>query len=314
MLLAETLAALRPKGGGRYLDATFGGGGHTRALLDASSPDGQVLALDADPLAVDRANELAKIPSNRERLLTARANFDSLESVANLHDMLPLDGILFDLGLSSFQLDSAERGFAFRLDGPLDMRLDPTHGQPAAHLVNTLAAPELADIFFHFGEEPRSRRIAAAIVRERDRAPIGTTTRLADIIQDAVGGRRGTPTHPATRSFQALRIAVNNELDALQQALIAAANSLASGGRLVVISFHSLEDRIVKRFIAAQSATCVCPPELPVCACDITPALRKIGGAVRASEAERLANPRSRSAILRVAERTGDAPRGGDTL
>lgn len=305
VLLAEATTALLPRPGGRYLDATFGGGGHSRVLLDAAAPTGIVLALDADPRAVDRAEALAAEVGYRDRLLPVHANFEKIASVAAVHDALPLDGILFDLGLSSFQLDTAERGFAFRLDGPLDMRFDPTRGEPASQLINRLSAEELADIFFRFGDEPRARRIAAAIVRERDRSPIDSTTRLAEVIQQAVGGRRGSPTHPATRSFQALRIAVNDELGSLERALASAVDSLSIGGRLAVISFHSLEDRIVKRFIAARAATCVCPPELPVCSCNTVPTLAKIGGSIRASDHERTINPRSRSAILRVAERVG---------
>ena len=305
VLLAEATAALVPKPGGRYLDATFGGGGHTRAILDASAPSGTVIALDTDPAAVARAEELATETSYAGRLTAIRANFATLAEVAASHHIPPLDGMLFDLGLSSFQLDAAERGFAFRLEGPLDMRFDPTRGRAAADLVNTLEARELAELLFRFGEEPRARQIAAAIVRDRATSPIETTTRLADLIQRAVGGRRGSPTHPATRSFQALRIAVNDELGALEEALDAAVGSLALGGRLAVISFHSLEDRLVKRFIAGRSATCACPPELPVCTCDTVATLRKVGGATRASKTERTTNPRSRSAILRVAERVG---------
>lgn len=312
VLLDEAIAALRPKPGGRYIDATFGGGGHTRALLDASSPGSGVLAIDADPLAIERANALATHPEYRDRLTAVQANFDSVGSIATIRDLTLVDGVLFDLGLSSFQLDAAERGFAFRLDGPLDMRFDPSHGVPASELVNTLPGETLADLIFQYGEDPRSRRIAAAIVKERERAPILSTARLAMIIQAAAGGRSGKATHPATRSFQALRIAVNEELGAIARALTATVPLLADGGRLAVISFHSLEDRIVKRFIASQSATCTCPPELPVCVCDTIPVLRKIGGAVRPTPAEQQQNPRSRSAILRIAERlSNDASPGG---
>jgi 16S rRNA (cytosine1402-N4)-methyltransferase len=236
-----------------------------------------------------------------------QANFADLADIARRAGVAPLDGILLDLGLSSFQLDHAERGFAFRLEGPLDMRFDPTRGQPAADLVNTLDAAALADLLWRYGEEPRSRRIAGAIVRERTRAPITTTSRLAEIVTHAVGGRRGQDTHPATRTFQALRIATNDELTALERALPGAVDVLAPGGRLVVIAFHSLEDRIVKRFIERESVACICPPETPLCVCHHQPRLRRLTRrAIRATPDEIATNPRSRSAVLRAAERLGE--------
>jgi len=307
VLLAETLGFLAPRPGGRYLDGTFGGGGHTRAILDASAPDGAVLAHDADPEAMVRAEALRAEPGIGPRLVAIQTNFERLADTAVATGFAPLDGVLLDLGLSSFQLDQSTRGFAFRFDGPLDMRFDPAAGRPAADLVNELPARELADLLFRYGEEPRARRIAAAIVRERERAPIATTARLARIVSDAVGGRRGSDTHPATRTFQALRIAANRELEVLVRALAGAVSVLAPGGRLVVIAFHSLEDRIVKRFLQQESAACVCPPGLPVCVCGHTPRLRRsTGRAVRASPAETATNPRSRSAVLRAAERLPD--------
>lgn len=303
----EAVAALRPRPGGKYLDGTFGGGGHTQALLDASTPDGIVLALDADPAAIDRARALRQDPGIAERLIPVRANFADLAAVARERGVAPLDGILLDLGLSSFQLDQPERGFAFRHEGPLDMRFDPDHGPPARDLVNTLPERELADLIWRYGEEPGSRRIARAIVRERERAPIATTTRLAEIVAGALGGRRGRDIHPATRTFQALRIATNEELTALEAALAGALDVLAPGGRLAVIAFHSLEDRIVKRFIERESAACLCPPEIPVCICGHRPRLQKVTRrAVRPDAAEMDANPRARSAVLRVAERLRD--------
>lgn len=304
VLLEEAVAALSPRPGGRYLDATFGGGGHTQALLAATAPDGWILALDADPEAVRRAERLSRRPGIDDRLVPAHANFAGLANVARRHGMAPVDGVLMDLGLSSFQVDAAERGFAFRFDGPLDMRFDPTTGRPAADLVNRLPERELANLLFAYGEEHRSRRIARAIVRERDEAPIGTTRRLAEVVSAAVGGRRGADIHPATKTFQALRIATNRELEALEQGLSGAVDVLAPGGRLAVIAFHSLEDRIVKSFIQRESATCICPPEQPVCTCDHRPRLRKIGGRpIRPAPAEVTANPRGRSAVLRIAER-----------
>jgi 16S rRNA (cytosine1402-N4)-methyltransferase len=302
VLLREAVSALNPCPGGRYLDGTFGGGGHTRAILDASAPDGIVLALDADDEAIARGQVLAAEPGVDDRLRLVHANFARLADIAREEALAPLDGVLLDLGLSSFQLGAAERGFAFRLSGPLDMRFDRSAGQPSSVLVNTLPADDLMQILWRYGEEPRARRIVQAIVRERERAPIETTAQLAEIVAGAVGGRRGD-THPATRTFQALRIATNGELAALDQALDGALAVLAPGGRLAVISFHSLEDRIVKRFIRRESETCICPPEQPVCTCDHRPRLRPVGKAIKPGPAEIAANPRSRSAILRVAER-----------
>jgi len=314
VLLDDVVAALHPRPGGRYLDGTFGGGGHTHALLQASAPDGIVLALDADPAAMARASALRQLQDIRERLILVRANFSDLSVVAGAHQVAPLDGILLDLGLSSFQLDEPGRGFAFRHEGPLDMRFDPEQGAPASALVNSLPERELADLIWRYGEEPGSRRIARAIVRERDQTPIATTTRLAEIVSCALGGRRGRETHPATRTFQALRIATNEELAALESALAGALDVLAPGGRLAVIAFHSLEDRIVKRFIERESAECVCPPELPVCVCDHRPRLQKVTRrAVRPNAAEMETNPRARSAVLRVAERLPDDPGGPTT-
>ncbi len=304
VLLAEAVASLLPRPGGRYVDGTFGGGGHTRALLEATSPDGTVLAIDADPAAIARAHAMQREAGIGERLLPVHGNFSALADIARSYGAVPLDGILLDLGLSSFQLDQPERGFAFRSEGPLDMRFDTERGLPASVLLNSLPERELADLIWRFGEEPGSRRIARAVVRERAVAPIETTTRLAEIVQHALGGRRGRDTHPATRTFQALRIATNEELVALESALAGALDVLAEGGRLSVISFHSLEDRIVKRFIERESATCICPPEIPVCICNHVPRLRKVTRrAVRPDAAELDANPRARSALLRVAER-----------
>ncbi len=312
VLLAEVVAALAPRAGGRYLDGTFGGGGHTCAILEVSRPDGRIVALDLDPEAIRRAGGLAAELPQPHRLHPIQANFADLATVARAEDLVPLDGVLLDLGLSSFQLDTPQRGFAFRLDGPLDMRFDPTAGPTAADLVNELPERELADLLFRFGEEPRSRRIAAAIVRERSRATIDSTARLATIVSNAAGGRRGRETHPATRTFQALRIATNDELGALQRALDGAVSVLAPGGHLVVISFHSLEDRIVKRFIQLESTTCICPPDQPICTCDHQPRLaRTTRRAVRATPAEIAENPRSRSAIMRVAERLDEELESG---
>jgi 16S rRNA (cytosine1402-N4)-methyltransferase len=306
VVLEEAIAALAPRSGGRYLDGTFGGGGHTSEILECTAPDGLVLAIDADPAAVKRAIALSAEPGIGDRLKLVHGNFKDLSAIARGAGFAPLDGVLLDLGLSSFQIDDRGRGFSFRHDGPIDMRFDPTRGVPASELVNQLPTSELANLIWRYGEEPRSRRIAAAIERERERAPLDSTGRLAAVVERAVGGRRGSDTHPATRTFQALRIAVNDELAVLGRALADALDVLAPGGRLVVISFHSLEDRIVKQFIQRESATCICPPEQPVCTCNHKPRLRPLSRAVKpgADEVER--NPRSRSAVLRAAERLDD--------
>jgi 16S rRNA (cytosine1402-N4)-methyltransferase len=311
-LLEEAVTALRPEAGGTYVDATFGGGGHTSKLLAHQSAVAHVIALDADLDAEPRARALAAEPGNAGRLTFARHNFRELGSILSDLGVPRVDGVLFDLGLSSFQLDEGERGFSFRSDAPLDMRFDQASGVPASTIVNTYDEHELADILWRLGEERQSRRIAAAIVRARARAPIRTTQQLAAIVEHAVGGRRGAPIHPATRSFQALRIHVNQELDALTAGLQAATGALAPGGRLVVISFHSLEDRIVKRFIEAEARTCVCPPDQPVCTCDTIPRLTRVGRPVRPAQHEIDDNPRSRSAIMRVAERLDDTGAVGE--
>ncbi|MCC6675153.1 MAG: 16S rRNA (cytosine(1402)-N(4))-methyltransferase RsmH, partial [Thermomicrobiales bacterium] len=237
-----------------------------------------------------------------DQLVLVHASFATLREAAAAAEMLPLDGVLLDLGFSSFQIDDPARGFSLRLDGPLDMRFDTAAGPSAADLVNELDEQSLADLIWRYGEERQSRRIAAAIVRARQRERIETTGQLASIVERATDGARGR-IHPATRTFQALRIAVNDELNTLSLALEAAVASLAPGGRLAVISFHSLEDRIVKQFIARESATCVCPPEQPVCTCQTVPRLRPVGKPIKPSDEEIERNPRSRSAIMRVAER-----------
>jgi 16S rRNA (cytosine1402-N4)-methyltransferase len=298
VLWDEAVDALQPKPGGRYADGTFGGGGHTQLLLARSAPDGRVIAFDLDPAAIRRGEALML----GDRLVLVHGSFATVQEVALAAGMSPLDGMLLDLGFSSFQIDDPERGFSLRLDGPLDMRFDTTSGPSAADLVNDLDEQSLADLIWRYGEDRNSRRIAAAIVRARQQHRIETTTELAAIVERASGGARGR-IHPATRTFQALRIAVNDELATLQRALDAAVASLAPGGRLAVISFHSLEDRIVKHYFARQSATCVCPPEQPVCTCTTVPKLRLVGKPVKPTDEEIERNSRSRSAIMRVAER-----------
>ncbi len=307
VLLEATLDGMAVLAGGRYIDGTLGAGGHAAAILERSAPDGRLLGLDVDPSALALAG--ARLTPFGSRAVLVHANAGDLSQVARTHGFSPVDGVLLDLGVSSMQLDTAERGFSFGADAPLDMRMDPTDtGRPtAADLVNRLPEGELADLIYQYGEERGSRRIARRLVAERARAPITTTGRLAAVVQSALGGRPQGPrgrTHPATQTFQALRIAVNHELDVLPQALEGALDVLRPGGRLAVIAFHSLEDRIVKQFIAQEVKGCICPPDLPVCQCGRTPRLRSVSrGAIQASEAEQATNPRSRSARLRVAER-----------
>jgi 16S rRNA (cytosine1402-N4)-methyltransferase len=261
-----------------------------------------LLALDADPEAIERAERLSQqFPG---RLHVAHGNFRDIARLATEQHFAPVDGILMDLGLSSYQLDQPERGFAFRYAAPLDMRFDRQQGMSAAEIVNSWDEVDLARVIFEYGEETRSRAIARALVAERSREPVLTTDRLASIVERAVGGRRGKAIHPATRTFQALRIAVNDELQALRQGLAGAVELLASGGRLVVISFHSLEDRIVKNVLRDEATDCICPPGTPVCVCNHRARLRILTRkVVQASDAEQARNPRSRSAKLRAAER-----------
>lgn len=288
VLPAQVLEALAPRMGGRYIDGTLGGGGHAAAVLEASGPDGRLLGIDTDPAALVAAQ--ARLAQFGPRLTLARGNFRAISALARAVGFAPVDGILLDLGVSSYQLDTPERGFSFQADAPLDMRLDPDGPQTAADLVNTLPEGELADILYHYGEEHASRRIARWIVEARRRQPLTRTGELAALVMRALGGRRGK-IHPATRTFQALRIAVNGELESLEQALPQAVELLAPGGRLVLIAFHSLEDRIVKHFFRAEAS-------------GETPRLRLITKKpLEADEAEQQHNPRSRSAKLRVAER-----------
>ena len=304
VLYEEVLAGLQPRSGGWYIDATLGAGGHAKGILAASHPDGRLLGLDADPGALSFASKV--LEPFGDRVLLRSANFRQLGEVVRAHGIEEVDGILMDLGLSSRQLDDAERGFSFNQDGPLDMRLDPDRGQSAADLVNQLAQADLADLLWQYGEERQSRRIARAITAAR---PLATTGQLADLVARTVGRREKI--HPATRTFQALRIAVNDELDALSQALPQARDLLRPGGRLAVIAFHSLEDRLVKQFYRQEARDCVCPPELPVCACQHQATLRVLTSKpVRPTAGETARNPRSRSARLRIAERLDQAKAG----
>jgi len=305
VLVEEVMSMLAPAPGSLQIDATVGGGGHTERILEATNPDGRLLGLDADGAAIARVDGRLR-PRFGERLVLRRANFRELRTVAPDAGFASVDGLLFDLGLSSFQLADAQRGFGFRTGGPLDMRFDTGRGVPASELLATLDTRELTALFKRYGEEPQAGRIARAIVAARATAPIETAEDLAALIERVAPGnpRIRRRIHPATRVFQALRIAVNTELDALAEGLAAAVDLLRPGGRLVVLSYHSLEDRIVKRFFAAERRGCVCPPELPVCVCGRNPRLRLVTRpSLTPTAAEIAANPRARSARLRAAER-----------
>jgi 16S rRNA (cytosine1402-N4)-methyltransferase len=297
-LYDAVLAHLGLGPGDDVIDGTLGGGGHAVGLLEVTAPDGRLLGIDRDPDALARARK--RLVPFSQRVVLVNRSFHDLKAVAQKHHFFPVDGVLLDLGLSSFQLSAPERGFSFINDGPLDMRFDPTQGPSAADLVNTLPTEELAEILYRFGEEKQARRIAGAVVAAR---PLETTVELAEVIVNVLGKRRGR-IHPATKSFQALRIAVNEELGALEVVLPQAVDLLRAGGRLAVISFHSLEDRLVKRFFRRQAQDCVCPPEQPVCTCTHEPTLQVITRRpVRPDETEIARNPRARSARLRVAEK-----------
>lgn len=306
VLLQEAVAGLNVRPDGTYVDATFGRGGHSRAILDRLGAAGRLLALDRDPEAVAAGSRWAD-----PRFTLAHAPFSRLAEVARAHGVTAADGILFDLGVSSPQIDSAERGFSFRHQAPLDMRMDTTRGMSAAEWLAQAPEEEIARVVREYGEERFAKSVAKAIVAARVLQPITTTRRLAEIVAGAVRTReRGQD--PATRTFQAVRIHVNGELEEIAGALPCALDLLRPGGRLAVISFHSLEDRLVKRFIRDESRAEELPPEIPVIASARGQGrLRLVGRAIRPSSAEVARNPRARSAILRVAERTDEAHREG---
>ncbi len=305
VLYQEILVALDPQPGGLFIDATLGGGGHAKGILQATAPDGRLLGLDADPRAIARAQE--ELAAFAERVVLVHANFRQMGEIARRCGFGQVDGILLDLGVSSYQLDDPEQGFSLRQEGPLDLRLDPTTGATAAAWIDTISERELADIIHRYGEDRYARRIARAIVARR---PIVTTAQLAEVVSQAVGGRKGERLHPATRTFQALRIAINSELDSLEAVLPQALDLLRPGGVLAVISFHSLEDRIVKQFFRQESSDCLCPPHIPICQCghkaQITELYRK---GLTPTAAEITRNPRSRSARLRAARKRENVSR-----
>ena len=297
VMLEETLQALAVGPGGRYIDGTVGAGGHSKAILELAAPGGQLLGFDADPNSLEIARR--NLAGFEGSYLLINQNFDTMEAVARADDFYPVHGILLDLGLASMQLTETGRGFSFQFESPLDMRFSPDQKLTAAEIVNTYSEAEIADILWRYGEERFSRKIARRIVESR---PLKTTIELANLVAKTIG--RSGDIHPATRTFQGLRIAVNEELTKLESTLEQATRLLGFGGKLVVISYHSLEDRIVKQFLQQESTDCVCPADLPECRCGHAARLRILNKKViTPSEEELKANPRSRSAKLRAAER-----------
>jgi 16S rRNA (cytosine1402-N4)-methyltransferase len=300
VLAAEALAGLALEAGGYYVDATFGRGGHTALILQALGPEGRVLALDRDPQAIAAGR---KQFAHEVRLTLVHASFADLAALVPAHARQhPCRGVLFDLGVSSPQLEDPGRGFSFRAEGPLDMRMDPTRGEPVSSWLARAGLDEIRQVIATFGEERFARRVAQAIVARRSRAPLESTAELAALVAGAVRTREPGK-HPATRTFQALRMFINDELGQLGQGLAAALEVLAPGGRLAVISFHSLEDRAVKRFMQRETQVNPALGKLPVIPAEARPRLKLIGRKLRPSPAEIARNPRARSALLRVAER-----------
>ncbi len=298
VLIEEVIQGLAVQPGGRYVDCTLGAGGHAAAILEHIRPGGQLLGIDADPNAIMTARK--RLKDYRNSIMLVNDNFVNLKSICYKYDFIPVHGVLLDLGLSSMQLNEAGRGFSFQTNAPLDMRFSPDQETTAADIVNGYPEEELAGIIRLYGEESSARRIAGAIVAAR---PVETTFELVGIIEKVAGKRQGK-IHPATKTFQALRIAVNKELEHLEQTLRQALDILGFEGRLVVISYHSLEDRIVKQFFQLESKNCICPPEVPVCTCGHKASLRQLNKRVITPSPEELSsNPRSRSARMRVVER-----------
>ncbi len=299
----EVIEYLGCRSGRIYVDGTVGGGGHAAEILKASSPSGRLIGIDRDDDALKAAKDFLKVFGDRATLV--KANFRDLKTVLGGLGVREVDGVLLDLGVSSFQLESPERGFSFRFDSRLDMRMDKGQKTSAYELVNGLEETELTRIFREYGEEREARRVARAIVRERGKRPVETTGELVRIVLEAIPKRFQTRNiHPATKVFQALRIAVNDELGSLKQGLLAGMEALGKGGRMAVISFHSLEDRIVKNTFRAFSTGCVCPPKIPICICGRKPEAKILTKkALTPSEDEVEKNPRSRSAKLRAVEK-----------
>ena len=306
VLLHPLIESLQPRPGQTYIDGTLGAGGYVASVLERVRPGGRVLGIDRDPAAVEAARRRFAAATGA---IVEQGDFASLEAIAARHGIDRVDGVMFDLGLSSVQLDDPARGFSFRFDGPLDMRMDPREGRTAADLVNEWSEADLTALIRTYGDERFARRIAAAIVRRRADEVITTTTRLRDIVERTIP-RRFWPKriHPATRTFQALRIEVNHELESLNEGLQAAIRILRPGGRLGVVSFHSLEDTIVKNALHVSAQNCLCPPQQTHCTCAHRASLLLLSRkAIKPDAAELAANPRARSARLRVAEKLDDA-------
>src|SRR5262245_59212359 len=305
VLLEETISLLRPAPGGTFVDLTVGLGGHAEAILEASAPDGCVLGIDRDQEAL--AHATARLARFGDRFTPLHGDHREIGALLHGAGVFTVDGILADLGLSSLQLDDPDRGFSFQADGPLDMRMDPSTGPTAADLLATLPEREIRRILKVYGEEMLAGRIARALVLRRAKSPIQRTSDLRQIVERVAGPRaRAFRIHPATRTFQALRIAVNGEIDGLESLVHDAVSFLRKGARIVVLSFHSLEDRAVKRSLRALAERCICPPGLPVCGCGRENLVRLVSTrAARPSAEEIERNPRSRSARLRAAERIG---------
>lgn len=302
VMLCESIDSLNIKPDGIYVDATLGMGGHSYEIANRLS-GGELISIDRDAKALERA--VLRLEPLMDRITLVHGNFRDMDAILDDLHIDKVDGMLFDLGVSSPQLDESERGFSYMADAPLDMRMDQSDSVTAADIVNTWPYEKLKRILYDFGEERYAPRIAEAIVKHRGRARIETTLQLVDIIKSAMpASALREPQHPAKRTFQAIRIAVNDELEAISEVLSTAADRLKPGGRLVVISFHSLEDRIVKNAIASRENGCTCPRDFPVCACGFVQTLKSVSRKPYVpQEAEILENPRSRSAKLRVAER-----------
>ncbi|ABO49206.1 S-adenosyl-methyltransferase MraW [Desulforamulus reducens MI-1] len=303
VLLHESIDGLKIKPGGIYVDCTLGGAGHSLEILRRLGPEGKLVGIDQDPAAI--ANAAEKLQEFPGQFHAVQRNFFQIKQILREMAISEVDGILFDLGVSSYQLDTPERGFSYMHDAELDMRMGPDQTISAKELVNDISEEELATIIRRYGEDRWAKRIASFIVKERKKRAIHTTGELVDIIKAAVpvGARREGP-HPAKRTFQALRIAVNNELEILEQTMKDAVTALKSGGRISVITFHSLEDRIIKDTFKELANPCTCPPAFPVCACGKQPQIKIVTGKpIQPSKEELEHNPRARSAKLRIAEK-----------
>ncbi|MEN6413701.1 MAG: 16S rRNA (cytosine(1402)-N(4))-methyltransferase RsmH [Veillonellales bacterium] len=304
VLLEESVSALVTDPAGIYVDCTLGGSGHAAQIVSRLQPAGRFVGIDQDPAAIHTGQiRLAKVACKVD---IVQGNFQQMGNILQELHIDAVDGIFFDLGVSSYQLDVAERGFSYMQDAPLDMRMNPTADLSAYHVINTYSVERLAQIIADYGEERWAKRIAKFIAEARLSAPVETTGQLVDIIKRAIpaAARRDGP-HPAKRTFQAIRIEVNNELGILPATFITAVDKLKPGGRLGIITFHSLEDRIAKKTLQSMAKGCICPPKLPVCVCGHKPQIKLLGKPIVPSEAEINANPRARSAKLRLAEKVG---------